>query len=266
MILTSIWKKSKKFRGCNPTERYLFLYLLTNDELEMCGAYEHELMDIVHFTGLDEPQVKLAFDGLKDWGLVTYKDGWVVIHNYMKNQNMGNIKVRTGVENSLASLPDDIRSLIDESSSDIDTLSRPSCDSDSDIDIDIDRRVAETSRDNHVTKPPPPLKNKFQAGIDDWFYSRYPYTSFGKERKAVASLAAKSRRQAKETGVGSSSEVIHAMLDAYEELISGDDKFWTKQPLTPSSLLSLWDRVIAEMRSRAPKKSSAAVKEFFGES
>ena len=101
------------------------------------------------------------------------------------------------------------------------------------------------------TDTPPQLKDEFHRAIDEWFYTRYKYTSFGKERKAVASLAAKAKRQAQDVGEDSS-EVMEAMLAAYQQLLDGSDKFWNRQPMTPSSLLALWDRVISTMRANQP--------------
>lgn len=132
--------------------------------------------------------------------------------------------------------------------------------------IELDKEKKERTAKKLVVKTdtPPQLKDEFHRAIDEWFYTRYKYTSFGKERKAVASLAAKAKRQAQDVGEDSS-EVMEAMLAAYQQLLDGSDKFWNKQPLTPSSLLALWDRVISTMRAVQPTETSSAVRGFLDE-
>ena len=39
---------------------------------------------------------------------------------------------------------------------------------------------------------------------------------------------------------------VGAMLHAFYQLTKGNDRFWSRQPYTPSALLSLWDRVKVE--------------------
>lgn len=122
----------------------------------------------------------------------------------------------------------------------------------------------EQEEKNVVVKAPAQLKNEFHAMIDQWFYSRYQYTSFGKERNAVKVLASNAFRQASTNGADAE-EVVLAMMMAYEKLISGRDKFWRKQPLTPSGLMAMWDRVISETVSKQPRELSQGGREFFDE-
>jgi hypothetical protein len=150
MVTTTIWTKSQKFIKLDPLQRYLFLYLITNERVELCGAYEMMLREMALWTGLDEREtLPNMLQALEDAGLAAYIDGWVVIPNYLKLQNLNNRSVKAGVEKSLSELPTHIRQAVD-------TLSTPSTqvvrdldldlDLDSDIDVDVDSTLA-TYRD-----------------------------------------------------------------------------------------------------------------------
>lgn len=135
MVATSLWRRSKKFKRCDPLERYLFLYLITNEDTELCGAYEVDLDDVAHFTGIDYRTLPQMMQHLSEIGLAYYVDGWVLIPNYVELQNIDNHKVRIGVERGLAALPDHIREAMDRLSI---GYAEPSDDFDSDSDSDSD--------------------------------------------------------------------------------------------------------------------------------
>ena len=107
-VSTSIWSKSRRFRKCNPIDRYLFLYLITNHDTELCGAYEQDIDDIVHFTGLTSDRVSKGFQQLEKAGLAKYDDGWIVIPKYIEQAKVDNPNVRKGIERSMSLLPERI--------------------------------------------------------------------------------------------------------------------------------------------------------------
>ncbi len=115
MISTSIWKKSRKFRQCDPLEKLLFLFLISNEDLELCGIYEISLDDVAHYSGIDGRTLPNMLTHLEEIGLVIYCDGWVMIPGYTKTQNKNNSKIRTGIDNSLGRVPEHIRRVMDES-------------------------------------------------------------------------------------------------------------------------------------------------------
>jgi hypothetical protein len=106
-VQTTIWTKSKKFRECDAVEKLLFLFLITNPETSLCGAYEMMLDDIAHYTGIDHRNLPHVFAGLDRRGLARYEGGWVIIPNYKALYD--NPKVQKGIERELSELPAHIR-------------------------------------------------------------------------------------------------------------------------------------------------------------
>lgn len=128
MVSTAIWTKSRKFRRIKPLERYVFLYLVTNQEVELCGAYEHPIEDISHFTGLEVEVLADILGTLRNVGLAIYHDGWVIIPGYAASQSAENPKVKTGIEKSLKALPEAIREIVNGDKPESKPMDSPSID------------------------------------------------------------------------------------------------------------------------------------------
>lgn len=91
--------------GLDPVEKLLFLYLLTNGCTDICGAYEINLRRISLDTGIDREMILKIVDRFSAANKITYQDGWVLVHNFVKNQS-SNPSVIEGVIRSLSSCPD----------------------------------------------------------------------------------------------------------------------------------------------------------------
>lgn len=136
MVQTSLWRKSRRFKALQPLEKLLYLYLLTNSDTELCGAYELEMDEIALHTGIDYRTLPKTFERLEEVGLAKYVDGWVVIANYKAFSE--NPKVRKGIEDGMSMLPKEIREVMDSLSDSMDRLSYSMTDFDSDNDNDND--------------------------------------------------------------------------------------------------------------------------------
>jgi len=88
----------------DPVEKLLFLYNLTNPLTNICGAYEISLRRIAFDTGIDQDTVLKIFERFEKANKQTYKEGWLVIHNFIKNQSL-NPKVREGIKIGLNNAP-----------------------------------------------------------------------------------------------------------------------------------------------------------------
>ena len=278
IVRTSIWTTSKKFRKLDVVQKLLYLFLLTNHQHSLAGAFEMFEDDIAHYTGIDVRNLPHVFQALEREGLATYQDGWVILLSYKVKKTNPSIAKR--IEKDRVLIPQHVLEILDgdrvstectQSGDRVSTectqpVRHSDLDLDPDLDSDLDSDIEDKTPKKVAAKPalPVALKDTFQNEVDTWFYSLYPYTSFGKERKAVASLVAKAKRQGSEMGVDPH-EVMFATLDAYKDLVTTGDKFWTKQPLTPSSLLALWDRVVSEKRASQPKPMSEGTREFLEE-
>lgn len=117
-INTRFWDDSY-IVNLDPIEKLLYLYLLTNPLTEISGAYEIPLRRIAFDTGIDKDMVIKILDRFKAAGKVDYRDGWILITNFIKHQSESP-KIVTAIENSLKPCPDWIKQSLGYG---IDTLS-----------------------------------------------------------------------------------------------------------------------------------------------
>jgi len=106
MVDTKLWHDSW-VRKLKPLERYLFLYLLTNDKCSFCGIYELPV-DIMAFE-VDIEQKELVKEMLPRLEpKIFYREDWVYIPNFKKhhvNSSVNNIK---GYEAAINEVPSHI--------------------------------------------------------------------------------------------------------------------------------------------------------------
>lgn len=164
MVVTSVWRKSRRFRPCSRNARYLYLYLLTNEDTELCGIYEQDWEDLLLWADMDEGEAAEAFKELEDRGLAAYRNGWVLILNY--KAVVANPNVRKGVEEGLATLPEWVQQEFDSfsrSSQGSESLSKPSKGLES-IPEDGDKNTTNESIINNI-KESESLGKPFEASV-----------------------------------------------------------------------------------------------------
>jgi hypothetical protein len=111
MINTKLWSDGW-VRGLNPLDRYLFLFLLTNEHTNLCGIYELPLSMMAFESGIDERDLeKTMLPRLAP--KVHYVDGWVYIVNFAKH-HPGTGKTEIGVNNAKAEIPASIMGKIEK--------------------------------------------------------------------------------------------------------------------------------------------------------
>ena len=127
MIKTKIWS-SDWFSELSVDAKLLYVYLLSNLNTHICGYYKLSLKEIEFFTGLTKKKILAALKLLDE--NIQYIDGWVVIKNYPKYQNVtNNVKVQAAIERALEQIPAHVLNLNHKSKSkseSIDSLSIPS--------------------------------------------------------------------------------------------------------------------------------------------
>lgn len=132
---TKLWSDSW-VRTINPLDRYLFIYLLTNEHTDLCGIYELPLDTLAHETGIKENDLQSSyFPKLKP--KVYYYESWVIIPNFVKHQNIENEKIIAGIKRSLALIPKKILDKAIGYGYPMDRLSHL----DSDLDLDLNSKV-----------------------------------------------------------------------------------------------------------------------------
>jgi hypothetical protein len=104
-INTRFWSDNY-ISGLDPSEKLLFIYLLTNPFTDICGVYEISIKQIALDTGLDGQEMipKIIGRFSRD-NKIHYIDGWVVIKNFIKHQG-DSPQVKKGIDRSLKDVPD----------------------------------------------------------------------------------------------------------------------------------------------------------------
>lgn len=72
----------------DPIEKLLFLYLITNPLTTIAGIYEIALRRIAFDTGIEAEMVLKILKRFEEADKVTYREGWIFLHNFFKNQNL----------------------------------------------------------------------------------------------------------------------------------------------------------------------------------
>lgn len=179
-VSTSLWSKSERFGDSSPMDRYLFLYLITNHDTELCGAYEQSIRDIAHFTRLSPKRVCAGFASLEKQGLAKYIDGWVVIPKYMENAKVDNPNVRKGIERSMSLLPEEIRKALEG----FESVTPVFADLDLNLDSNLDLEEKNPRYDNLVEKYGKSVVDDYIERVKDWAKSK------GKRYKDYTAAAA----------------------------------------------------------------------------
>jgi len=109
-INTKFWEDAY-VSNLDPSEKLIFLYLLTNSATSICGMYEIPVKRIAVDTGYDRDMVVKILDRFARDKKITYCDGWIVISNFVKHQNTGNPKIIKGIETELSRVPVHIKEL-----------------------------------------------------------------------------------------------------------------------------------------------------------
>lgn len=103
LINTRFWNDGW-VRSVNPLDRYLYLYLLTNEYTNISGIYELPIQTIAYGSGLDERDLKHTMLPRLE-PKVFYKDGWVIITKFPNYQRLKSDSVVEGIKRELDSVP-----------------------------------------------------------------------------------------------------------------------------------------------------------------
>jgi hypothetical protein len=107
-INTDFWTDPYVFEKLDPTEKLLFLYILTNDKARISGVYEISLKKIAVETGIDKEMIIKIFDRFYKDEKMQYYNSWVIITNMAKQQNHNNNIIK-GIKEQIKDLPEVIK-------------------------------------------------------------------------------------------------------------------------------------------------------------
>jgi hypothetical protein len=106
----------------DPSEKLLFLYLLTNTLTNICGIYQIEMRRIAFDTGFDIDTVQRMLGRLERDGRCIYRDGWIAMRNWIKHQKIQAPGVREGIKNQLESVPQGLSNYVTEGQTGLDLV------------------------------------------------------------------------------------------------------------------------------------------------
>lgn len=121
LINTKFWSDSFIVK-LQPLERYLFLYLLTNEHTEICGIYELPIEVMSRETGLPSDTLLDLLTHFND--KIHYTESWVYIYNFTKNQ-CANESMIKGAQRSISEVPPKILAKLKQNKTPSDTLLDP---------------------------------------------------------------------------------------------------------------------------------------------
>ena len=103
MVDSKFWSDPWVVDELNPLDRYLFLYLLTNEKTSIAGIYEMSLRTMANESGIDKEELLRMMQRLES--RVVFKNGWVVLRKFIKHQNYKSPKIKTGIVEVLSGCP-----------------------------------------------------------------------------------------------------------------------------------------------------------------
>lgn len=106
MINTKFWSDPWVVDKLNPLDRYLFLYLLTNEKTNIAGVYELSLRTMSNETGIEKEELLRMLNRLES--RVVYVMEWVVFRNAIKHQNNRSPKIEVALARELQEVPSDV--------------------------------------------------------------------------------------------------------------------------------------------------------------
>jgi len=118
IIHTKIWKDNY-FSQLNRAEKLAFIYLLTNESINLCGIYEINDLELKTWVGLTDTEienVKKTFT--KDGRFIFYKNWVKVIHHGRYNTNYSGTKNEIALQRELTYIPDSVSKELDSLSID----------------------------------------------------------------------------------------------------------------------------------------------------
>lgn len=111
VVNTRFWNDSWVVDELNPLDRYVLLYLYTNDKTNISGIYELPMRIMSNETGLEPEELKRMLKRLEP--KVYYRDGWVVVTKMIKHQSYRNKKIFAGIHYELQKAPEGLVKLLE---------------------------------------------------------------------------------------------------------------------------------------------------------
>lgn len=266
-ISTSFWDDSWVHR-LDPSEKLLFLYLMTNPLTNIAGIYKLSIDRIVYDTGFNAHTIQHILDKFMKAGKVATEGDYVIIPSWPKHQKVTESpKIRTGIEMILSGTPQIVLFVARESGYHFplddfligyvypSNYSDSDSDSDSDLDLDSDRDLEKKEEPAQTPKQgrkPSEAKatDSLYKPILESFLSQGNFANYAKEGMCIKAIIKAIRNLTPDDPENTAKKI----LETFRVLTKGNDKFWKDCPFLPSALSPRLEQVwtIAQKGSAKP--------------
>jgi hypothetical protein len=96
-VSTGFWS-DPFIEDLTPTDKLLFLYLITNEKTNMLGIYESSVKKISFETGIAIDKIKSGLKLFEKLNKVKYVNNYVILVNYMKHQNFNTNMKKSAID------------------------------------------------------------------------------------------------------------------------------------------------------------------------
>jgi len=110
-VNTKFWTDNY-ISNLDPTEKLIFIYLLTNPLTNLSGIYEIQLKRIAFDTGIEKEMVDKILQRFEKDDKIAYYNGWIIIVHFMKHQKI-NPSIRKSIEDNIKKVPEDVMIVFD---------------------------------------------------------------------------------------------------------------------------------------------------------
>lgn len=248
-ISTSFWDDAW-IQELDPSEKLLYLYLMTNPLTNIAGVYKITVRRIVFDTGFNKDTVTRILGRFKKDKKAVLHGEYMIIPSWPKHQQWDKrTKIRDGIEAVLKEIPEEVKkhmvSIRYAYPIEGYEYLRNYSDINTDTDINTDINKAPSAAASQLVSASDDEKELYNK-IKTVFEREQPgqrFTNYGKEGKAIKGLIVKARARSPDDP----QTFIAGMIRQFASMRQSGDKFWRGQPFLPSALNAsgIFDRVLS---------------------
>lgn len=108
ILHTKLWEDDY-FNNLTTAEKLLFIYLITNEKVDIIEVYEITTRKIMFDTGLSDETVRNAKNKIAESGKILFNGNYVLLRNAGKYQNFTGKSNETAKTKSFGNLPTEIQ-------------------------------------------------------------------------------------------------------------------------------------------------------------
>lgn len=107
ILYTKLWK-DEFVAELNPTEKLLFIYLITNERVNIIHCYEVSDREIAFDTGIDRGIIARSKEKFQEAGKISFYKNYVLLRNASKYESYTGFKNETAKEKLLSLMSPDV--------------------------------------------------------------------------------------------------------------------------------------------------------------